>query len=339
MSDLNRQVWLVSRPAAWPSEENFRLVESPLPQAGEGQMLIQVLYTSVDPYLRGRMRDRASYIDPIPLDSVMQASSVGRVIQSRNPKFAEGDYVGGMLGWQEYAVAGEREVRKIDPTVAPVTTALGILGMPGLTAYFGLTEILHVNAGEMLLVSGAAGAVGSVAGQLGKLLGLHVVGIAGSDEKVRWLTDDLHFDAAYNYKTETDHRARVASVCPKGVDCYFDNVGGPISDAALLNVNERARIAVCGQISQYCNEKPEMGPRLQFQLIVKRVRMEGFLVFDFAKKYPEALAQMTQWVREGKLINRETVVESIENTPKAFIGMLKGENTGKMIVRIWGRGA
>ena len=334
MSDLNRQVWLVSRPAAWPGEENFRLVEVPMPQPGEGQILVRVLYTSVDPYLRGRMRDRASYVDPIPLDSVMQASSVGRVIQSRNANFAEGDYVGGMLGWQEYAVAGERELRKLDPTVAPITTALGILGMPGLTSYFGLTEILHAKAGETLLLSGAAGAVGSVAGQIGKLLGLRVVGIAGSEAKVRWLLDGLHFDAAYDYKTESDHRARIAALCPKGVDCYFDNVGGEISDAALLNMNERGRIAVCGQISQYCNEKPEMGPRLQFQFIMKRLRMEGFLVFDFARKYTEALAQMTEWFRAGKLINRETVVEGLESTPKAFIGMLKGENTGKMIVRI-----
>ncbi|MEP7362466.1 MAG: NADP-dependent oxidoreductase [Acidobacteriota bacterium] len=334
MSDLNRQVWLVSRPAAWPSEENFRLVESPMPQPAEGQMLVQVLYTSVDPYLRGRMRERASYIEPIPLDSVMQASSVGRIVVSRNPKFAEGDYVGGMLGWQDYAVAGEREVRKLDPGLAPITTALGILGMPGLTSYFGITEILHAKEGETLLVSGAAGAVGSVAGQIGKLLGLHVAGIAGSDDKIRWLLDELHFDAAYNYKTETDHKARIAALCPKGVDCYFDNVGGVISDAAFLNVNERARIAVCGQISQYNNDQPEMGPRLQFQFIVKRARMEGFLVFDFAKKHPEALAQMTEWFRAGKLINRETVVEGLENTPNAFIGMLKGENIGKMIVRI-----
>jgi NADPH-dependent curcumin reductase CurA len=163
---------------------------------------------------------------------------------------------------------------------------------------------------------------------------LRVVGIAGSDDKVRWILDELHFDAAYNYKGVDDHKARIAELCPKGVDCYFDNVGGPISDAALLSVNERARIAVCGQISQYCNEKPEMAPRLQFQFIVKRVRMEGFLVFDFVKKYPEALAQMTEWFRAGKLINRETVVEGLENTPKAFIGMLQGENTGKMIVRI-----
>ena len=334
MSDLNRQVWLVSRPSGWPGEENFRLVESPMPRPGDGQVLVKILYTSVDPYLRGRMRERASYIDPIPLDSVMQASSVGRVIHSRNLKFAEGDTVGGMLGWQEYAVAGERELRKIDPALAPISTALGILGMPGLTAYFGLTEILQAKGGETLLISGAAGAVGSAAGQIGKLLGLRVVGIAGGEAKIRWLLDELRFDAAYDYKAESDHRARIAALCPKGVDCYFDNVGGVITDAALLNINERARVAICGQISQYNNEKPEMGPRLLFQLIVKRARMEGFLVFDFIKKYPEALAQLSRWVREGKLINRETIVEGIENTPKAFIGMLRGENTGKMIVRI-----
>jgi len=334
MSDLNRQVWLVSRPTAWPSEENFRVVESAMPEPAEGQMLIQLLYTSVDPYLRGRMRERASYIDPIPINSVMQASSVGRVVDSRNANFALGDYVGGMLGWQEYAVAGEREVRKLDPKLAPISTALGILGMPGLTAYFGLTEILHAKAGETLLISGAAGAVGSVAGQIGKLLGMRVVGIAGGEAKIRWLVDELKFDAAYDYKTESDHRARIAALCPGGVDCYFDNVGGEISDAAMLNINQQARIAVCGQISQYNYERPEMGPRLLFQLIVKRARMEGFLVFDFIKKYPEALKRMSEWYRAGKLVNRETVVEGLENTPKAFIGMLRGENTGKMIVRI-----
>lgn len=334
MSDLNRQVWLVSRPTDWPTEENFRVVGSPTPAPGEGQVLVKILYTSVDPYLRGRMRDRASYIDPIPLDSVMQASSVGCVVQSRNARIAEGDYVGGMLGWQEYAVAGERELRKLDPTQAPISTALGILGMPGLTAYFGLTEILQAKAGETLLVSGAAGAVGSVAGQIGKLLGMRVVGIAGGEAKVRWLLDDLQFDAAYDYKAESNHRARIAALCPEGVDCYFDNVGGVISDGALLNIKERARIAMCGQISQYNNEKPEMGPRLLFQLIVKRARMEGFLVFDFIKKYPQALTQMYEWYGAGKLINRETVVEGLENTPKAFIGMLRGENTGKMIVRV-----
>lgn len=334
MSDCNRQVWLVSRPAGWPSEENFRLVEAPVPSPADGQVLVRMLYTSVDPYLRGRMRERASYIDPIPLDSVMQASSVGRVIESRNPKFAEGDYVGGMLGWQEYAVANEREIRTIDPALAPVSTALGILGMPGLTAYFGLTEILQAKAGETLLVSGAAGAVGSVAGQIGKILGMRVVGIAGGEAKVRWLLDELKFDAAYDYQSESDHRARIAALCPNGVDCYFDNVGGAISDGAILNINERARIAICGQISQYNLEKPEMGPRLLFQLIIKRARMEGFLVFDYVRKYGPALEQMSEWVRTGQLINRETIVDGIANAPRAFIGMMRGENMGKMIVRI-----
>lgn len=334
MNQLNTQVRLAARPQGWPGPEHFQIVRTPLPEPGEGEALVEVLYVSVDPYLRGRMRERKSYIAPIPLGGVMEAGAVARVVRSRSAELREGDIIEGMFGWQEYAVTGKKGTRRIDPALAPVSTALGVLGMPGLTAYFGMTEILQARAGQSVLVSGAAGAVGSVAGQIGKLLGCRVAGIAGGAKKVKWLVEELGFDAAYDYKTEADHRGRIAEVCPGGVDGYFDNVGGEISDGALLNLNERGRVAVCGQISQYNLEKPEMGPRLTFQLILKRARMEGFLVFDFREKYAEALERMAGWVKEGKLKWAETVVEGVEHAPEAFVGMMRGENVGKMVVKV-----
>ena len=307
-----------------------------MPELEDGQALVEVLYVSVDPYMRGRMRERASYIAPIPVDGVMEAAGVGRVVASRTPEIKEGEYVGGMLGWQRYAVTSAKASRKLDPDAAPISTALGVLGMPGMTAYFGLLEVMEIKAGQSILISGAAGAVGSVAGQIAKIMGCRVAGIAGGEEKVKWLVDELGFDAAYDYRAEWDHKARIAAMCPDGIDGYFDNVGGEITDAALMNLNLRARVAICGQISQYNLEKPEMGPRLYFQLIQKRARMEGFLVFDYADRYSQALERMTGWLKEGKLKYRETVVEGLENAPAAFIGMMRGENVGKMVVKLAG---
>ncbi|MFN0120691.1 MAG: NADP-dependent oxidoreductase [Blastocatellia bacterium] len=332
----NRQITLAARPAGFPKESDFRLVETPVPEPGPGQLLIKILWLSLDPYMRGRMNDIKSYAPAVKIDEVMVGGTVGRVISSSNPAFAVGDIVESRLGWQEYALSDGRDLRKIDPALAPVSTALGVLGMPGLTAYFGLLDICHPQPGETVVVSGAAGAVGSLVGQIAKIKGCHVVGIAGADDKVAWLTGELGFDAAFNYKTDTDYLAKLQELCPRGIDVYFDNVGGEITDAVLRLINPRARISICGQISQYNLEKPEMGPRLLSMLLVRQARAEGFLVFQFADKYEEGLRQMAAWLAAGKIIYREEIADGLENAPAAFIAMLKGSNTGKQLVRIAG---
>ncbi|MEZ5354990.1 MAG: NADP-dependent oxidoreductase [Bryobacteraceae bacterium] len=330
----HRRVVLAARPSGVPTESDFRLEESPVPDPADGEFLIESVYLSVDPYMRGRMRDVASYAAPLQLGEVMTGGGVGRVAASRNPRYAVGDWVEGMTGWQTHLVTRGAGFRKIDPTLAPPSTALGVLGMPGLTAYFGLLEVGAARAGDTVVVSGAAGAVGSAVGQIAKIAGCRVVGIAGSDDKVAWLTGDLGFDAAFNYKTESDYRARIRDLCPSGVDVYFDNVGGPISDAVMPSLAQGARVAVCGQISQYNNEQAEQGPRQWFHLIVKRARVEGFLVFDFANRYDEGRERLTGWVRAGRIQYREHFEDGIERMPAAFIGMLGGANTGKMLVRV-----
>jgi NADPH-dependent curcumin reductase CurA len=259
---------------------------------------------------------------------------VGRVIASRNRQFAEGDILEGITGWQSHVLTEGKGYRKVDAAVAPVSTALGVLGMPGLTAYFGLLEVGQPQPGETVLVSGAAGAVGSLVGQLAKIRGCRAVGIAGSDDKCRWLTEELGFDAAFNYKAVSDIRGKLKEVCPDGIDVYFDNVGGPISDAAISLMNLRGRISICGQISQYNNDQAELGPRLLFHFVIKRLRAEGFLVFDFLERYSEGLAHLTEWVKSGRLKYREHFEYGIENVPKAFIAMLGGANTGKMLVKL-----
>jgi NADPH-dependent curcumin reductase CurA len=334
MPQTNKQITLATRPTGMPKESNFKLVESPIPQPGPGEILVRMLYVSVDPYMRGRMNDVKSYAPPVQIGEVMGGAAVGRIIASQNPRFAASDFVEGLFGWQEYAVSNGKGVRKLDPKLAPVSTALGILGMPGLTAYFGLLDIGKPRAGETVVVSGAAGAVGSIVGQIAKIKGCRVVGIAGSDQKVAWLRDELGFDAAFNYKTTEDYVAKLEELCPDGVDVYFDNVGGAITDAVFRLINVGARIVVCGQIAQYNAEKPETGPRLLWHLIVKQARAEGFLVFQFASRYAEGLKQLAEWLRQGKLKYREQFVDGIENTPRAFIGMLQGENTGKQLVRV-----
>jgi hypothetical protein len=332
---INRAVLLANRPSGMPSESDFRLVEQPVRPPGEGEFVVRIHYISVDPYQRGRMRDAPSYARPVGIGEVMTGGGVGRVIESRHPGFAEGEHVEGMFGWQEYAVSSGEGVRKVDPSLAPLSTALGVLGMPGLTAYFGVLEIGRPRAGETVLVSGAGGAVGSAAGQIAKLQGCRVAGIAGSDEKVRWITGELGFDAAFNYKTAPDLRRALAEVCPGGVDFYFDNVGGEITDAAIMNLNERARVAVCGQISQYNTlDRVELGPRLFWRFLIRRARLEGFLVFDFADRYGEALARLAQWVAEGRLKYRETILDGIENAPRAFLQLFEGGNIGKQLVRL-----
>jgi NADPH-dependent curcumin reductase CurA len=281
------------------------------------------------------MNDAKSYAPPVAIGGLMGGAAVAKVIKSNNPAFSEGDIVQGMFGWQEYAVTDGRDVRKIDPAVAPISTALGVLGMPGLTAYFGLLEICAPKAGETVVVSGAAGAVGSLVGQIAKIKGCRAIGIAGADDKIAYLTDELGLDGAFNYKSVDNYYDRLKGLCPNGIDVYFDNVGGDISDAAFRLINTRARISICGQISQYNLEKPEMAPRLILTaLLVKQARAEGFLVFQYADKYPTAIKDMAQWLKEGKLKYREEIDEGIENTPRAFMAMLKGKNTGKQLVKV-----
>jgi NADPH:quinone reductase len=331
---VNRQITLAARPRGFPKESDFKLVESPVPSPGEGEFVSRALYLSVDPYMRGRMNDAPSYAPPVKIGEAMVGGVVGRVVESRHPQFRQGDIVCGDFGWQDYAVSRGAGVRKLDPAQAPITTALGVLGMPGLTAYFGLLEIGKAVPGETVVVSGAAGAVGSIVGQIAKIKGCRVVGIAGSDAKIDYIVNQLGFDAGFNYKTTSDYHARLKELCPNGIDCYFDNVGGPLTDGVFRLINTHARISVCGQISQYNAEKPEMGPRLLGMLIMRQARVEGFLVFQFADRYAEGLRQLAEWMRQGRLKYREEIAEGLENAPKAFLGILKGENTGKQLVKV-----
>lgn len=330
----NRKFVLAARPVGMPKESDFNLISEPLPALNDGQILLRTRYLSVDPYMRGRMNGVRTYADPVNIGEMMVGGTVGEVVESRNPDWIPGQIVTGFWGWQEFVVSDGNGLRLLDPKTAPVSTALGVLGMPGMTAYFGFLEICRPQAGEMVVVSGAAGAVGSIVGQIAKIKGCEVVGIAGTDEKIAWLTDELGFDAAFNYKTSGACVERLKELCPNGVDCYFDNVGGAVTDAVLPVINTKARIAICGQISQYNLAKPEPGPRAFPYLLTKSARAEGFLVYNFAERFPEGIAQMAKWIKEGKIKYRETMVEGFENAPRALIGVLSGDNTGKMIVQV-----
>ena len=336
MANFNRQITLAARPKGFPKESDFQLVSSPIGTPREGECLVRVIYLSVDPYMRGRLRDVKSYAPPVEVGQVMVGRVVGRVLESRHEGYGEGDVVFGDLGWQEYAVAKGQALVRIDPQAAAISTALGVLGGPGLTAYFGLLDICHPQPGETVVVSAAAGAVGSTVGQIAKIEGCRIVGIAGSDEKVQYVTQDLGFDAAFNYKVVDDYSAVLQELCPTGIDVYFDNVGGAITDAVIPLLNVKARVAICGQISQYNLETPQMGPRLFWHLIVKRAKVEGFLVPDYAARREEGLGKLSEWVRSGKIKYRERIAEGIENAPRAFMEMLSGRNIGKQLVRVSG---
>jgi NADPH-dependent curcumin reductase CurA len=305
-----------------------------VPDPGPGEFLARVIYLSIDPYMRGRMSDARSYVPPVALGDVMEGGTVGEVVGSNHPGFAVGDVVEGRFGWQEYAVSAGKGVRKIDPTVAPISTAVGVLGMPGLTAYFGLLEVGQPKAGETVVVSAASGALGALVGQIAKLRGCRAVGLAGSDSKVGYLTGELGYDAGINYHTTPDLDAALAAACPAGIDVYFDNVGGSITEAVSRHVNLFARFVVCGLISQYNLTQPEIVPRNERFVLVNRVRIQGFLVFDFAARYKEGLTQLTEWVRQGRLKYREDVVDGLEQAPGALMGLLQGKNFGKMLVRV-----
>lgn len=330
----NKQILLASRPTGMPALDNFAIVDTEVPQPKEGEVLIRTRYLSVDPYMRGRMSDRKSYVAPFALNEVMNGGVVGEVIESRSDAFQSGDTVTGQLGWQLYSGAGAGEIRKVDPNLAPVTTALGVLGMPGLTAYFGLLDIGQPREGETVVVSGAAGAVGMTVCQIAKIKGCRVIGIAGSDEKNEYLENDLWVDQTINYKTAGDVKQALKDACPGGVDIYFDNVGGDVSDAVLPLINGAARIIICGQISLYNLEQPDVGPRPQPYLLVRSALMQGFIITDYAPRFGEGVNQLGQWLREGKMKYAENIVDGFENTPRAFLGLFSGENLGKQLVRV-----
>ena len=329
----NQQIHLVSRPTGTPTDDNFRIVDAATPTPKDGEVTVRALYLSVDPYMRGRMSDRKSYVPPFELNQTMGGAVVGQVVESKFDGLAKGDIVMGHLLWQKFAVAPGKELLKIDPNRAPISTALGVLGMTGLTAYFGLLKVAEPKQGDCVVVSGAAGAVGSVVGQIAKIKGCRVVGIAGTDEKNDYLRDELGFDATINYKTD-DVAASLAEACPDGVDVYFDNVGGEISDAVLRLINHGARISVCGQISMYNLEKPDEGMRPQPLLLTNSAKMQGFIVSDFSADFAQGREQLTQWFEAGKLKYAENIVEGFENTPDAFLGLFEGDNTGKQLVKV-----
>jgi NADPH:quinone reductase len=329
----NRQIILKSRPTGMPSDENFKLVETTIPEPQDGEVLLRTLYLSVDPYMRARMNDRKSYVDPFVVGAAFTGSAVGEVVSSKSAAYASGDIVTGMLPWQLYSVAKGDSLHKVDPRLAPITTALGILGMPGLTAYFGLLDIGKPKKGETVVVSGAAGAVGTVVCQIAKIHGCRVVGLAGSDEKNKYLKDQLGVDAAINYKT-TDLKGELRKACPSGVDIYFDNVGGEVSDKIMTLINHHSRTIICGQISLYNLEEPGLGPRVQPYLLVNSALMQGFIITDYATRFGEGVRQLAQWLREGKLKYAENIVAGFENTPQAFLGLFTGENLGKQLVKV-----
>ncbi|WP_339192154.1 NADP-dependent oxidoreductase [Bacillus sp. FSL K6-1003] len=335
MTIAQQQIQLARRPQGVPVHEDFRFETISIPEPKQGEVLVKTLYVSVDPYMRGRMQDTKSYVEPFALDEALSGGVIAEVV-SDGDKLKQGEIVIGNLNWQEYSAVSESAVRKIDTSLAPASAYLGILGMTGLTAYFGLLDIGRPKEGETVVVSGAAGAVGSAVGQIAKIKGAHVVGIAGSDDKIDYLKNELQFDEAINYKTADDIQKALADACPNGVDVYFDNVGGPISDAVMNLLNEFARIPVCGAISSYNaeNEADDMGPRAQSKLIKTKALMQGFIVSDYSDRFPEGAKQLAEWLRDGKLHYEETITEGFENIPDAFLGLFKGENKGKQLIKV-----
>jgi NADPH-dependent curcumin reductase CurA len=330
-----KTILLNKRPQGKPTVSDFKFVtEDKQLSINKGEILLEAAYVSVDPYLRGRMSDAKSYVPSFELNKPIQSGVVAKVIASKNDKFIVGDYVSGMLNWQTQQVSTGQGLLKIDGSKAPLSTYLGVLGMTGLTAYLGLTQIGKPVAGETIVISGAAGAVGSIVGQIAKILGLHVIGIAGTDEKVTMLKDKFGFDAGINYNTSKDINAELKKLAPNGVDIYFDNVGGPISDAVLFNINRFARIIICGAISVYNETEIPTSLSVQPFLVKNSALMQGFIVSNYADKFPEAMQHLSGWLSEGKLTYSETIVNGFDNIPNAFIDLFEGKNKGKMIVKI-----
>jgi NADPH-dependent curcumin reductase CurA len=329
----NTRVLLASRPVGLPTRDNWTIETVPAEKPAEGEFLAEVLYLSLDPAMRGWINEGKSYIDPVGIGDVMRAGGVARVIESCNPAFAVGDHVLGISGVQSHWLSNGKGVRKVDPDMAPLPKFLGVLGMPGMTAYFGILDVGAIQEGEIVLVSGAAGAVGSLVGQIAKIKGCRVVGIAGGKEKCDYLTGELGFDAAIDYKSESLYPALKAA-CPKGIDVYFDNVGGETLDAALAFLRFRGRVALCGAISQYNSTEPVKGPQNYLSLLINRGRMEGFIVFDFEKDFPRFFRDMGQWLAEGKLQSREHIVKGIETFPDTLLMLFDGRNQGKLVIEV-----
>jgi NADPH-dependent curcumin reductase CurA len=334
---INRQVQLASRPVGAPTAANFHIATSSVPSAGPGQVLLRTVLLSLDPYMRGRMSDAASYAAPVAIGATMVGATVCRVESSHLADYAEGDWVLAYTGWQDYAVSDGTGLTKLDPKLAPPSYALGVLGMPGFTAYMGLLDIGAPKAGETVVVAAATGAVGSVVGQIAKLKGCRVVGIAGSAQKCASAVEDLGFDACIDHHSP-DLPALLAAACPNGIDVYFENVGGKVFDAVLPLLNSAARVPVCGLIANYnattLPDGPDRSALLMRTLLTKRIRMQGFIIFDdYGHRYPEFAKDMGQWLQQGKITFRQDIVDGLENAPQAFIGLLEGKNFGKLIVR------
>jgi NADPH-dependent curcumin reductase len=333
----NRQVRLASHPSGVPELANFELFEEDVPQVTQGRMLCRTIYLSLDPYMRGRMSPGPSYARGVALGEVMVGRTVARVVESKLEGFEPGDFVLTSGGWQEYALSDGVGVRKLDPGWAPISTALGVLGMPGLTAYVGLLDIGRARAGETVVVSAAAGAVGTVVGQLARIVGCRVVGVAGASEKCDYVTRELGFDACVSHRSD-DLAGELAVACPEGIDVYFDNVGGGVFETVLPLLNDFARVPICGRISTANDTEPPPGPnqvpRLLASTLVKRLTLRGFLVFDHADREQDFLRDVGTWVRDGAIRYREDIVEGIENAPKAFLGLFRGANFGKLLVRV-----
>ena len=337
MATKNRQILLASRPSGEPTLENFRLVESEVPRPSPGQMLLRSIYLSLDPYMRGRMNAARSYAPPVEIGQVMEGRAIAEVVESNLPDYQPRDFVFAAIGWQEYAVSDGQGVRKIDPALRPLTYALGLLGMPGMTAYTGLLNIGQPQPGETLVVAAAAGAVGSLVGQIGRIQGCRVVGIAGGPDKCRFVKEELGFDECLDHH-QPNLAARLEAACPRGIDIYFENVGGAVFDAVLPLLNNFARIPVCGLIAHYNATElppgPDRVPLVMQQILVKRLTFRGFIVWDFASQMPQFLADMSVWLREGRLKYKEDITDGLENAPRELIGLLRGKNFGKKIIRI-----
>ena len=329
----NTRVLLASRPVGLPTRDNWTIETVPVEKPGEGEFLAEVLFLSLDPAMRGWIKEGKSYIEPVGIGDVMRAGGVGRVIESNNPSFAVGDHVLGISGVQSHWLSNGKGVRKVDPEMAPLPKFLGVLGMPGMTAYFGILDVGAIKEGEIVLVSGAAGAVGSLVGQIARIKGCRVVGIAGGQDKCDYLTGELGFDAAIDYKSESLYPA-IKAACPKGIDVYFDNVGGETLDAALAFLRFKGRVALCGAISQYNSTAPIKGPENYLSLLINRGRMEGFIVFDFEKEFPRFFRDMGQWLAEGKLQSREHIVKGIETFPDTLLMLFDGRNQGKLVIEV-----
>lgn len=331
---VNQQIRLASRPSGPVTTDNFELTEKAVAEPGAGEVLVRNIFMSVDPYMRGRMNDVKSYIPPFEIGEVLHAGVIGQVIASRFDGIVEGDFVTGMLGWEHYSVCDGRQLRKLTPGTEPLSWHLGILGMPGMTAYVGLMKIAAAKQGDTVFVTAASGAVGSVVGQLAKIQGCRVVGCAGSDEKVALLTEEFGYDAAFNYRDSKSLYASVNKVCPDGIDVSFENVGGDVFEAVLWNMRDYGRIALCGMIANYNDAEPQPGPRGMMLIVGRRLTVQGFIVTDHPEDCQEYVGKATAWVAEGRLKYRESIEEGLENAPLAFINMLTGGNTGKQIVQL-----